>query len=96
MMKREKNEGHDKIVGETRTKLRELISQIKARNTPQKKAPREKDRDNNSKWTYQGLGVASVKTADERMKMKVLGPKFGNEKGGITLGASYTTVQDAP
>lgn len=43
IMKREKNEGHNKIVGETRMKLKELFSDIKSKNTPQKKAPREKD-----------------------------------------------------
>ncbi len=96
IMKREKNEGHNKIVGETRMKLKELFSDIKTKNTPQKKAPREKDGDNNSNWTYQGLGVTSVKTADERMKMKVLGPKFGNEKGGITLGAMHKSEQNGP
>lgn len=96
IMKREKNEGHNKIVGETRMKLKELFSDIKTKNTPQKKAPREKDGDTKPDWTYKGIGLKAVKTDDGREKMKVFGLKFGNENGEIALGAMHESQQDTP
>lgn len=96
LMKREKNEGHNKIVGETRMKLKELFSDIKTKNTPQKKAPREKDGDKKADWTYQGLGGISVKNDEGTMSMRAAGLTFGNNKGKIVLGATHSSQRDMP
>jgi len=52
IMKHEKTESHNKIIGETRIKLKELFSDIKAKNTPSRKTRSEKGRESKTDWTY--------------------------------------------
>lgn len=95
-MKHEKTESHNKIIGETRIKLKELFSDIKAKNTPSRKTRSEKGRESKTDWTYKWIGGKAVKTEDGTEKMKVLGLKFGNESGEIALGAMHESQKDTP
>lgn len=93
-MKREKDESGKKIIQETRGNLKELLRQMKPKNTPDKKTDRKNGWDGESDWNYKWLGATSVKNTDETMKMKVLGLKFGNESGEIALGAMHESQKD--
>ncbi len=96
IMKHEKTESHNKIVGETRMKLKELFSDIKTKNTPSKKTRSGKGWESKTDWTYKGIGGKAVKTEDGTEKMKVFGLKFGNGNGEIALGAMHESQQDMP
>lgn len=96
IMNREKNENHNKIIQDTRRRLEKLVSQITARKAPQKKEKWGKDGDATSRMTYKWLGGTAVQNADGTMKMKVLGLKFGNKRGEITIGAMHESQWDLP
>lgn len=40
--------------------------------------------------------MSSVKNEEGTMNMRVIGPKFGNNKGEIALGAMYSSQKDIP
>lgn len=95
ILNREKNEGRNKIMQESRdnrSKLKELL----ARNTPDTGARREKKQDKGSDWTYQGLGGISVKNDEGTVGIRAAGLTFGNNKGKIVFGATHLSQRDMP
>lgn len=95
ILNKEKREESRKVREETRGQLRDLLQQIKPKNTLQE-ASREKRWDEKSELSYQWIGLVWAKTTDGTAKMKVFWPKFGNEKVKIGLGAMYASEQDIP